>query len=178
MQPQKIIFEYNCPQKWASMKNVNGNKFCEQCQTSVHDLTEKSHSEILELMSAHNNHLCGHFCEEQLDETEKTNNFFHPKFILAGIAAWLTVTAPKVSAQNNSVQTEQHDSSTAQEKNYKYSIVGKKEVCLVEDAPVVASKKYRRHSITLFHLFGRRVYLSSRFPFLHARRMRVGRMMY
>ena len=178
MQAQKISFEYNCSQKWSSMNSVNGNKFCEQCKTSVHNLEEKSHEEIVELMAKHNNRLCGYFYAEQLSPSQEQKSSFQPKLILASLAAWLTFNAPKISAQTNSVTTEQHDSSSANTKIHKYGVVDGNNVCFIDQEPVVKPKKHRKHIITLFRIGGTRVFLSKRFPFIHARRMRAGRMAY
>ena len=161
------------------MNSVNGNKFCEQCKTSVHNLEEKSHEEIVELMAKHDNRLCGYFYDEQLSPSEAPKSFFNPKLILASVAAWLTFNAPKLSAQQtNVVTTEQHDSSAVNTKVHRYGVVDKKDVCFIDEEPVVVTKKHRRHTITLFRIGATRVFLSKRFPFIHARRMRAGRMAY
>lgn len=178
-----ISFEYNCSQKWSDLKSngCTGQKFCQQCKTPVHDLSEKSHAEIVELLEQNNNHLCGYFYLDQLkDEREKS--FFHPKLVLAGIAAWLTFSPPKASAQqNNSVATEQYDASavnTGKQVDRDQHTVDGYPVCFLDEAPAVTTSKnwHRPHSITLFHIGRSRVSLSSRFPLVHIRRMRLGRM--
>ena len=160
------------------MNGAGGKKFCEQCKTHVNNLEERSHEEILDLIQKSNNHLCGYFYDDQLKPEPEQKSSFHPKLIMASVAAWLTFNAPKASAQQVDTvitTTEQYDSVAVDTSNHRYGVVDKNPVCFLDvEQPVVTPRKYRRHTITLFHVFGKRVFLSKRFPFIHARAMRMG----
>jgi hypothetical protein len=182
MSSQNISFEYSCSQKWGDLDNaaIRGQKFCQQCKTPVHNLAEKSHEEIIELIKQSNNHLCGYFHEEQLAPSQEPKSSFHPKLIIASVAAWLTFNAPKAMAQQSKIiVTEQHDSASVNGDEHKYGVVDGNPVCFIDETPAVTTpKKWKRHSITLFYLGRKRVYLSKRFPFLHVRRAVAGFLRY
>jgi hypothetical protein len=174
MPDQNISFDFKCSQKWDELQHTGcaGQKFCLQCKTPVHDLSEKSRSEIIELIQQNNNHLCGSFYADQLAD-EEPKSFFHPRLALAGIAAWLTFSAPKASAQqSNTVTIEQHDASTvntSKQVDRDQHTVDGYPVCFLDEAPAVASPKKLQggRSISLFRIGNKRVYLSKRFPLIH-----------
>ena len=177
----RISFEYKCSQRCQTLQQQDGNKFCQLCSTTVHDLTDKSREEIQELLLKNNNRLCGHFYSDQLQEPAPHKRTINPKLFLAGIAALVSLNTFRLSAQTTAPPpTEQHESTKPlsplnddlQAKNIISDEERNKEV-----SRQYRDKKYkRRHGITLLRIGATRFFLSARFPFFHIRRMVMGKM--
>jgi hypothetical protein len=66
------------------MPNVNQGKHCDMCSQNVHDLTDKSESEIHQLYQKNNGKLCGKIRPQQLDTSRyKQQRIKLAKFCLA-----------------------------------------------------------------------------------------------
>jgi hypothetical protein len=61
-----IQLSFQCDESWDKMPNINQGKFCDKCSKNIHDLTDKSESEIHQLYKKNNGQLCGKIRPQQL----------------------------------------------------------------------------------------------------------------
>lgn len=76
MQPiENIKISYQCPTSWDGMTLDNSGKFCNNCNKTVYDFTDKSFDDFQKLYQKHNGNLCGKF-----KVTQTTITLRHSKF--------------------------------------------------------------------------------------------------
>jgi hypothetical protein len=175
MKQGNIHVDYLCSQPGWKFRRERNADFCMHCKESIHKLDQKEPEEINALLKAHNNRMCGVFFEEQfiIDEhTHRSSPLY--KLIIAGIISWFSASF-RLNAQSeagNPVKVEQHylgnDSTISDPVIVQENI--KTPECVKAETPVVKKKPVKYLRIGM-----RRIYVSGRFPFVHVRKIRRGR---
>tara|TARA_B100000809_G_scaffold265497_1_gene324517 strand:- start:4673 stop:5407 length:735 start_codon:yes stop_codon:yes gene_type:complete len=64
-----IQLSFQCDESWDKMPNIEQEKFCNKCSKNIHDLTDKTESEIHQLYKENNGQLCGKIRPQQLNNS-------------------------------------------------------------------------------------------------------------
>lgn len=68
MSPEKIInIKKPCQENWDGMTLSPAGRFCGSCEKVVHDLTEKSDAELIQLIESKGENMCGRLIASQLN---------------------------------------------------------------------------------------------------------------
>lgn len=102
-----LRIEEPCHEEWADMTPDEQGRFCDSCQKSVIDFTHLTDNEILKMISANPNGLCGQFRESQLNrkvvETKLSGKNSKLNALVAGIM--VATGAGTLSAQSADTTT-------------------------------------------------------------------------
>lgn len=105
--PIGLRIDEPCNENWASMTPNEQGRYCDSCQKSVIDFTHLTDNEILKMISANPNGLCGQFRESQLNrkvvETKLSGKNSKLNALVAGIM--VATGAGTVSAQSTDTTT-------------------------------------------------------------------------
>lgn len=76
MTTYKLHLENSCHENWNEMKPEEKGKFCESCSKTVIDFSRSSIQEVFRFMKTKEEHTCGRFTKEQMDQVfvEKQNH--------------------------------------------------------------------------------------------------------
>lgn len=89
-----------CHEDWDKMTPNQQGRFCNNCQKTVIDFTNKSDGEILNYFKNHQGKVCGQFREEQLNKTYvSTPISLMPQWLKAGLLASGLLTAGAANTQ-------------------------------------------------------------------------------
>jgi len=121
-----------CHENWSEMTGDNRQKFCDKCSCSVHNLTDKSHQQIMKLRDELGGKLCGAF---HAAPKKKVRRIHLPRPILIGASISSLALAACQSEQDQMVLggVEAHyppDSQTAPELP-EVELMG--DICVPED---------------------------------------------
>lgn len=181
MPHSQINFEYKCNQKQSALKTLNGKLFCESCQTSIHDLTQKNRTEIKEYIKQNGGSLCGQFFQDQIEDSPSVKSMVSFKLAAASVAAFFALSTTKISAQSkDGIKTEQHESSSDSKNNSEIVLVNGDSVCTVYTSDDFEStdsenKYYRKQ----YMVIGKRhFFVTNKFPFFISRKYHRGKMKY
>lgn len=61
-----VHLNFTCKQNWDAMQDTAHGKFCNQCQKTVYDLTDKDAIFLRKIMAENPNSICGRFSADQL----------------------------------------------------------------------------------------------------------------
>ncbi len=173
---------YLCKQPFWNLPEKNGQTYCKSCRKNIPDLCDADAETIKALLERDGGETCGIFYPEQF--TVNTQTQHGPgvlRLVLAGALATFAA-GEKLSAQAaDSVKTEQHDTLRwPYVRNAPAPVTNEEtaaaEVEATKIKPVKRPLKYSK--LQLFRIGNRNVFLSWRFPFLHARRPFMGRFRY
>lgn len=64
---KQVSIKNPCHKKWSDLKGGEGKRFCESCSKDIIDLTQKSNTEIVELVMKTKGRLCGRIRKDQVD---------------------------------------------------------------------------------------------------------------
>ncbi len=105
--PIGLRIDEPCNENWAGMTPNEQGRFCDSCQKSVIDFTHLTDNEILKMISANPNGLCGQFRESQLNrkvvETKLSGKNSRLNALVAGIM--VATGAGSLSAQSADTTT-------------------------------------------------------------------------
>jgi len=171
MNPEKFPnkrLTFKCGQDIDAMANIEGGKFCQLCNKTVIDFTNKTHQQFLEI-TKDKEHYCGIYYEEQVEDIYPINLAFSKPFLVAAsFTALLGLTSSTAIAQDkNKPKTEQSQVDTSEQENvviYDASVDTK-------DTKCSALEEARKHKIV--ETRGRIIYFSKRFPFIKSRQKRI-----
>lgn len=157
-----LEFTFQCDQPRSAFRKQAQGDFCNSCQTIVHDFSKLSNEEIIALLKANNQSVCGSVYEDELDMPEEASMRSRSRFqwLFAGFTASLVALTQPIMAQ----QTKQERI----EQTIIYNDQGLP-VCPVdlddefeeeEHEPDTKPYKLKRYRRKLIHINGR-------FPFVH-----------
>ncbi len=176
---QLINFEFKCNQKSRAFRQVDGNPFCQVCQTTVFNLADKSKDEIKKLITQNGGQICGQFFIDQIAVAQPEKRQVSFKIMLASVAAFFTITATKISAQtNDTIKTEQHDSISSSVKKEDTQIARTDTSCTIlaegGNYPLTTPDEKKKKE---FMVIGRwHFYTTNKFPFIKSKSTFRGRL--
>lgn len=170
----KVIHEFKCDQRRSAFTRTEQGEYCSACKTVVIDFTDKTNSEIIEILKANNGKVCGSVLRGQLEEDESSFGFRN-KVAMTGLAVLLGMGAEKVQAETkDSIPTEivvqQYGVSS-----YTQSTIAESNSPAIETPGKEDKKKKERKRKTFMRIGALHFYVQNVFPYVGARRIVKGR---
>lgn len=81
---QDLKLHFACNENWDTMSPCALGKFCDSCQKSVHDFSDKSQDDLINALAGSEGRICGRFTSEQV--SNKPSYFGYLKKALAAAA--------------------------------------------------------------------------------------------
>jgi hypothetical protein len=176
---RKIIHEFKCQQPLSSFTKREKGEYCSECRTVVIDFSEKTNSEIIDIIKANNGNVCGSILKGQLEDVNEFTFGFRNKVAATGLAALLGIGGESLRAEpGEPVKTEivENASGNVTLTQNTEEIIAATPAIETPDKP--AKKKKERKRKTFMRIGGLSFYTQNVFPFIGARRMVVGKMKY
>lgn len=154
-----------CSQKYEDLQSNGKNKFCNHCQSQVIDFTQLSDNELISYFKTHQN-VCGNF---EIEQIAKPISFQYKSF--KSIALFI-ISSISTALYSKGLNT----SSITKPKTEQLPFVNKSDNVLIEPLDTIKhKKKIDTNKTPLRRKFKkrRRIYLSSRFPFIFRGRRKL-----
>jgi len=107
MEDNKILnarLTFSCTQDWNNMIEHQGGKFCNSCEKTVYDMTDKNAAYFIRIVQAHGNKVCARFNVSQLatNPPSRGRNFLWKKW---AVAAMVFIGMGSLMSQANAQQS-------------------------------------------------------------------------
>ena len=94
-----VNLDFICNQKWDAMEDTSEGKFCNGCQKTVYDLTDKNANYFLKLLTENGQGFCGRYKTHQLIQNPVEDKSWKKWAIAAMIFIGFGSFMPKAAAQ-------------------------------------------------------------------------------
>ncbi len=176
---RKVVHEFRCQQPLSSFTKTEEGDYCGECKTVIIDFSEKTNSEIIDILKANNGSVCGSVLRGQLEESQESCFGFRNKVALTGLAALLGIGNESMSAQSNEEVRTEIVSQTNIDSSRTSTNVESTFVQPPIETPEKPEKKKKERKRKIFLRIGSiSFYTQNVFPFIGVRRIVMGKMKY
>ena len=143
-----IQLKFQCNESWEKMPTSEKGKFCGKCERNIHDLTDKSESEIHQLYNANKGKLCGKIKPQQLNNSMYQQ--YRTKLAKFCLALFLVfgghIFKSEIKAQSNKINSK----TTVQDNNAAHYIINGIVLEEETDEPLMFATVYYEVEGTLY----------------------------